>query len=297
MEAALDSKGRPTALRMRIVGPDANAQEVPAFLANMAPYWIPRAVRNAAHWAGGKLVPKLMAGSGVQTGAVPFPYAIDNLLIEYVEDDPGIPVGFWRSVGSSSTAFVIECFMDELSQAAGQDPVTFRLNLLKHSPRTRTVLNLAAEKAGWGTPAPANIYRGLAVHEFHGTVVAMVADASIEERGRIKVTRVVAAVDCGRLINPEIVKAQVAGGIVFGLSAVLLGEVTLKNGQVQQSNFDDFPILTMVETPDIEVHLIESQESPTGIGEAGVPPIAPAVTNALSAATGKRIRRLPVHLG
>ena len=241
-------------------------------------------------------MPKLMAGSGVKTGAVPFPYAIDNLLIEYVEDDPGIPVGFWRSVGSSSTAFVIECFIDELAQATEQDPVVFRLDLLKHLPRTQAVLKLAAEKAGWGTPLPVGIYRGAAVHEFHGTVVAMIADASIEESGEIKIPRVVAAVDCGRVINPEIVKAQVSGGLIFGLTAALLGEVTLKNGQVQQSNFDDFPILTMAETPDIEVHLIDSQEPPTGIGETGVPPIAPAVVNALSVAAGKRIRRLPVRL-
>ena len=125
----------------------------------------------------------------------------------------------------------------------------------------------------------------------------MIVDASIEERGKIKIPRVVAAVDCGRMINPEIIKAQVSGGLIFGLSATLLGEVTLKDGQIQQSNFDDFPILTMVETPDIEVHLIDSQESPTGIGETGVPPIAPAVVNALSIATGKRIRRLPIRLG
>lgn len=295
MEAALDDQGHPTAWRMRIVGPDANAQEIPTLMPNMGPYWVPRGVRNAAHWASGKLMPKLMAGSGVKTGAVPFPYAIDNLLIEYVEDDPGIPVGFWRSVGSSSTAFVIECFIDELAQAAGQDPVAFRLDLLKHLPRTRAVLKLAAEKAGWGTPLPPGLFRGTAVHEFHGTVVAMIADALIEEGGNIKIPRVVTAVDCGRIINPEIVKAQVTGGLIFGLSAMLLGEVTLINGQVQQSNFDDYPILTMVETPEIEVHLIDSQEPPTGIGETGVPPIAPAIANALSIAAGKRIRRLPVR--
>ena len=297
LEAALDDQGYPTALRMRIVGPDANAQEIPALLPNIVPYWIPRGVRTATHWASGKLMPKIMAGSGIKTGAVPFPYAIDNLLIEYVEDDPGIPVGFWRSVGSSSNAFVIECFIDELAHAAGQDPVDFRLNMLNHLPRTQAVLKLAAEKADWGTPPPPGIYRGAAVHEFHGTVVAMIVDASIEERGKIKIPRVVAAVDCGRMINPEIIKAQVSGGLIFGLSATLLGEVTLKDGQIQQSNFDDFPILTMVETPDIEVHLIDSQESPTGIGETGVPPIAPAVVNALSIATGKRIRRLPIRLG
>ena len=241
-------------------------------------------------------MPKIMAGSGVKTGAVPFPYAIDNLLIEYVEDDPGIPVGFWRSVGSSSTAFVIECFIDELAQAAGKDPVAFRLDLLKHLPRTQAVLKLAAEKAGWGTPPLVNIYRGAAVHEFHGTVVAKIADVSIEDNGKIKIPRVVAAVDCGRVINPEIVKAQVSGGLIFGLTAVLKGEVTIENGRIQQSNFDDFPILTMAETPDIEVHLVDSQEPPTGIGEPGVPPIAPSVANALSAATGRRIRRLPVRL-
>jgi isoquinoline 1-oxidoreductase beta subunit len=300
MEAALDDQGRPTAWRMRIVGPDANAQEIPALLPTIGPYWVPRGVRNAAHWAGGKFMPKIMAGSGVKTGAVPFPYAIDNLLIEYVADDPGIPLGFWRSVGSSSTAFVIECFIDELAQAAEQDPVAFRLGLLKHLPRTQAVLKLAAEKAGWGTPSPAGIYRGAAVHEFHGTVVAMIADASIGDSGEIKIPRVVSAVDCGRAINPAIVKAQVSGGLIFGLTAALLGEVTLKNGQVQQSNFDDFPILTMAETPDIEVHLIDSQEPPTGIGETGVPPIAPpiapAVANALSAAVGKRIRKLPIRL-
>jgi len=296
MEAALDDQGRPTAWRMRIVGPDANAQEIPALLSSVVPYWVPRGMRDAAHWASGKLMPRIMAGSGVKTGAVPFPYAIDNLLIEYVADDPGIPVGFWRSVGSSSTAFVVECFIDELAQAAGQDPVAFRLDLLKHLPRTQAVLKLAAEKAGWGTPPPDGIYRGAAVHEFHGTMVAMIADASIEDSGQIKVPRVVAAVDCGRVINPEIVKSQVSGGLIFGLTAALLGEVTFKNGQVEQSNFDDFPILTMDATPTIEVHLVDSQEPPSGVGEVGVPPIAPAVANALSVAAGKRIRRLPIRL-
>lgn len=296
MEAALDDQGRPTAWRMRIVGPDAHAQEIPALLSSVVPYWVPRGLRDAAHWAGTKLMPGIMAGSGVKTGAVPFPYAIDNLLIEYVADDPGIPVGFWRSVGSSSTAFVIECFIDELAQAAGRDPVAFRLDLLQHLPRSQAVLKLAAEKAGWGTPPSEGIFRGAAVHEFHGTVVAMIADASIEDSGQIKIPRVVAAVDCGIVINPEIVKAQVSGGLIFGLTAALLGEVTFKNGQVEQSNFDDFPILTMDASPAIEVHLIDSQEPPSGVGEVGVPPIAPAVANAVSVAAGKRIRRLPIRL-
>jgi isoquinoline 1-oxidoreductase beta subunit len=206
-----------------------------------------------------------------------------------------IPVLWWRSVGHSHTAFVMETFVDELAQAAGQDPLEYRRKLLSGHPRHLGVLNLAAEKAGWGRPLSGGRFRGLAAHESFGSWVAQVAEVSVAS-GRVRVHRVVCAVDCGVCVNPAGVRAQMEGAVVFGLSAALHGELTLKGGRVQQSNFHDYPLLRLNEMPDVDVHIVSSDEKAGGIGEPGVPPVAPAVANAVFAATGQRLRRLPLRL-
>lgn len=226
-------------------------------------------------------------------GASTLPYVIPNLHVDLVTTDVAVPVLWWRSVGSTHTAYSTEVFLDELSQAAGKDPVEFRRALLKNQPRHLGVLNLAAEKAGWDQPPPEGRFRGVAVHKSFGTYVAQVAEISLKQDGGIKVERVVCAVDCGIAVNPDIIRAQMEGGIGYGLGAILKGEITLDGGQVVQGNFDGYQVLTIDEMPQVEVHILPSTESPTGVGEPGTPPIGPAVANAVFAATGKRIRILP----
>jgi isoquinoline 1-oxidoreductase subunit beta len=204
---------------------------------------------------------------------------------------------WWRSVGSTHTAYATEVFFDEVAHAAGKDPVAFRQALLRDAPRHLGVLNLAAEKSGWGRPLPAGKGRGVAVHKSFGTYVAQVAEVSVAADGKIKVDRVVCAVDCGIAINPDVIKAQMEGGIGFGLGAVLYGAITLKAGEVEQSNFHDYQVLRIEDMPKVEVHIVPSTESPTGVGEPGVPPIGPALSNAVFAATGKHIRTLPFAIG
>jgi isoquinoline 1-oxidoreductase beta subunit len=230
-------------------------------------------------------------------GAEDIPYEIPNLLVDLHSPQIGVPVQWWRSVGHSHTAFVVESFMDEVAQRARRDPFEFRRRLLAGHPRHKAVLELAAEKAGWGKPLPPGRGRGIALHESFGSFVAQVAEVSIEPGGEIRVHRVVCAVDCGRVVNPDTVGAQMESGIVFGLSAALYGAITFKNGRVEQRNFNDYPVLRLGEMPEVGVHIMQSQEPPSGVGEPGVPPIAPAVTNALFALTGKRIRRLPISAG
>ncbi|OZI25334.1 xanthine dehydrogenase family protein molybdopterin-binding subunit [Bordetella genomosp. 7] len=226
-------------------------------------------------------------------------YAVPNLLVEsYTPDDVGVPVLWYRSVGHTHTAFSAESLMDEASGAAGKDPVAYRLALLDQHPRHRRVLELAAEKAGWSQPLAAGGQgerrgRGVALHESFSSIVAQVAEVTVKDDGSFKVDRIVCAVDCGLVINPDVVRAQMEGGIGFGLSTALYGALTLKDGQVEQSNFHDYPVLRINEMPAVEVHTVASQEKPTGVGEPGVPPVAPAVANALFAATGQRIRTLP----
>ena len=226
-------------------------------------------------------------------GAANLPYPIPNIQVELHSPKNAVPVQWWRSVGHSHTAFVVETMIDELAYLARQDPVKFRLNLLPRASRHRAVLQLAAQKAGWGKvkPAPGHAF-GVAVHESFGSVVAEVAEVSLEG-GQVRVHRVVAAVDCGRVINPDGVVQQIEGGIVYGLAAALHGEITLEDGRPVQSNFHDYPILRHSEMPRVEVHLMPSEAPPSGVGEPGTPPIAPAVANALFALTGKRVRRLP----
>ena len=228
-------------------------------------------------------------------GAIDLPYALPNLHVEYLRrEPPGIPTAFWRSVGPSHTVFVVESFMDELAAAAKQDPVAYRLALLGAAPRAKAVLELAAEKAGWGSPLPDRSGRGVALQFVFGTYLAQIAEVEVADDGSVRVRRVVCAVDCGTVVNPDIVRAQIQSGVIFGITAALYGQITLKDGRVEQTNFDTYQILRMNEAPAIDVHIVESSEPPGGMGEAGTSAIVPAVTNAIFAATGKRLRKAPV---
>jgi isoquinoline 1-oxidoreductase beta subunit len=227
-------------------------------------------------------------------GAANVPYEIPNILVEQTIADLPIPLGYWRSVGSSHNAYLTECFVDEVARAAGKDPYEFRRALLAGHARHLGVLELAAEKAGWGTPLPAGRTRGIAVAESFGSYVAEVAEVSLDGNGVPRVHRVVCAVDCGPIVNPDTIEAQMQSGIVYGLTAALYGDITIDRGRVRQGNFNDYPMLRMKEMPAVEVYIVPSTEKQGGIGEPGTPPIAPAVCNAIFAATGKPVRRLPI---
>jgi isoquinoline 1-oxidoreductase beta subunit len=270
LSAGLDADGRPTALHHRVTGPSILAR------------WLPPAFQNGIDFDA------VDAASG--------PYAFDNLLVDYVRQEPpeGLLVGWWRGVGVTHNAFVVESFVDELAAGAGTDAVAYRRALLGKDPRALAVLDLAAEKAGWGTPLPQGKGRGVSVLFGFGTYLAQVADVTVADDGKVRVDKVVCAVDCGVVINPDTVVAQIQGGIVYGLTAALYGEITLAKGRVEQSNFDDYPALRIDEMPTVEVHIVRSQEAPGGMGEPGTSAIAPAVANAIFAATGKRLRKLPV---
>jgi isoquinoline 1-oxidoreductase beta subunit len=227
-------------------------------------------------------------------GAHKLPYALPNMKVELTTTDVGVPVLWWRAVGSTHTAYAVEAFLDELAEAAGQDPVAFRLAMMKGHPRHAAVLRLAAEKAGWGQPAPAGRFRGVALAESFDSIVAQVAEISVVG-GQPKVHRVVCAVDCGTVVNPDNVRAQMEGGVGFGLGAILKSRLTLDKGRVVEGNFDGYEVLRLDEMPEVEVHMIASTAKPTGVGEPGVPPIGPAVANAFFAATKKRVRALPFN--
>jgi len=223
-------------------------------------------------------------------------YAIPNFYTDYVLTETGVPVGFWRSVGNSHNGFISECFMEELARAGGKDSFEFRRKLLANAPRHRGVLELAAAKAGWGQPLPSGRTRGIAMVESFASYVAEVVEVSVNRSsGEVRVHRVVCAVDCGRVVNPDTVKAQMEGAICYGLTAALKGLITIDKGRVEQSNFNDYDMVRMNEMPPVEVHIVPSNEAPGGCGEPGTPPIAPAVCNAIFAATGKPIRRLPIR--
>jgi isoquinoline 1-oxidoreductase subunit beta len=228
-------------------------------------------------------------------GAADLLYGIPNLQVDLHSPRIGVPVQWWRSVGHSHTGFSVEAFFDEVAHAGGKDPYQLRRKLLAKQPRLLAVLDLVAQKANWGKPLPAGHGRGIATHFSFDSYVAQVIEASVEKDGTVHVHRVVCAVDCGRVINPDTVKAQMEGGIIFGLTAALKTEITLENGRVQQRNFNDYPMLRMFEAPAVEVFIVPSEEKPTGVGEPSVPPVAPALTNAIFAATGKRVRRLPIR--
>jgi isoquinoline 1-oxidoreductase beta subunit len=271
LEAGLDGSGQPQAFKCRVVAPSIMSRFFPGSLKNG------------------------IDESSVE-GLSTLKYDIPNFFVDYVLTESGIPVGFWRSVGCSHNGYFAECFVDEMAKAAGKDPVEFRRGILQTNSRMRGVVELAAEKAAWSKPLPADRYRGIAVVESFGTYVAQVAEISIDRKAKtLRVHRVVAAVDCGRYVNPETIRSQIEGSIVYGLTAALKGEITITGGRVDQSNFNDYDMVRMNETPLVEVHLIHSSEGPGGIGEPGTPPIAPAVCNAIFAATGKPVRRLPIR--
>ncbi len=244
---------------------------------------------------------QMMVQNGIDAtsveGAANLPYAIPNLSVDLHTTENQVPVLWWRAVGSTHTGFSTETFIDELAVAANRDPVEFRMELLEGHPRHQGVLKLAAEQAGWGSDKlPEGKGRGVAVHESFGSYVAQVAEVTVTEGGKYSIDKVVCAVDCGVPVNPDIIKAQMEGGIGFGLSPTMASEITLENGAVQQSNFHDYQVLRLNQMPEIEVHIVPSTEIPTGVGEPGVPVIAPAVANAIFNATGERLYKLPLQL-
>jgi isoquinoline 1-oxidoreductase beta subunit len=269
LRAALDPQGVPLAWWHRIVGPGLQAQRgrVPA----------------------GQVDPTAVSA------ARDVPYDVPNVRVEWVSKDFGIPVGFWRSVGSSQNAFVVESFIDELANLAGQDPYEYRRKLLGKAPRHKAVLELAATKANWGAPLPAGRARGIAVAFSYGSYVSHVAEVSVAPDGKVTVHKLTCAIDCGIAVNPDQVRAQMEGGAIYALTAVLYGEITVDRGRVQQSNFHDYPMLRINEAPVVETHILDSGQPPGGLGEPGVPTVAPSICNAVYALTGKRIRRLPIR--
>ena len=273
LRCGLDADGRPVAWQQRIVG---------------------QSIMAGSPFASAMIIDGVDQTS--VEGAKNLPYAIPNLTCELHSPSLPVPVQWWRSVGSTHTAFAGECMIDELAAAAGRDPVDFRLALLEGHTRHQGVLKLAAEKAGWGTPLPAGRARGVAVHESFSSYVAEVAEVSIDDAGGFRVERVVIAVDCGVAVNPDVIAAQMEGGMGYGLSAALVSEITLADGAPTQSNFHDYKVLRLNHMPNVEVHIVPSTQPPTGVGEPATPVIAPAVANALFAATGKRLRTLPLRL-
>jgi isoquinoline 1-oxidoreductase beta subunit len=268
-KAALDAQGNPVAWWNRIVGPGILIQKGRAQAGTIDPAAV-EGVRN-------------------------MPYDVPNVHVEWVDKDYGIPLGFWRSVGPSQNGFIVESFVDEMAKAAGKDPVEFRRGLLGKSPRHKAVLELAAAKANWGAPLPAGRARGCAVMFSYGSYVAHVAEVSVAPDGKVRVHKLVGAIDAGFAVNPDQVKAQMEGGGIYALTALLYGEITIDRGRVQQSNFHDYPMLRLDEAPEMEVHILNSGEAAGGLGEPGVPTVAPAVCNAIFALTGTRVRSLPIR--
>ncbi|MCP5161498.1 MAG: xanthine dehydrogenase family protein molybdopterin-binding subunit [Hahellaceae bacterium] len=291
LEATFNAEGKVTGWRHDIAAPRILDHFVGDAAGAVAPGWTPQPmVRLAAGLA--KLT---QPDPSPVEGAQDLPYEIANLNVRYAKADAGIPISYWRSVGHSTNGFVTESFVDELAHAEGKDPVAYRLALLPATSRLRTVLIAATETAGWRQSLSEGRFQGVACHKSFGSYAAQVIEVSVVD-GDIKIHRVVCAIDCGQVVNPDLVVAQMQSGIIFGLSAALYGNITHKEGQVEQSNFHDQPILRMPQTPRIEVVIVKSQISPTGVGEPGVPPVAPALANALFSATGQRLRSLPLVL-
>ena len=270
LSAGIDASGKPVAWTHRIAGSSIVARYVPSLYKNGF-------------------------DSDAVEGAAEPPYALPNIHVDYVRvEPPGIPTAFWRGVGPTHNVFVVESFIDELAALAKQDPVAYRRALLGHNPRAVGVLNLATEKAGWGRPLPAGRGRGVSLQFAFGTYLSQVAEVEVSSDGSFKVHRIVCAVDCGLAVNPDTIAAQMEGGSIFGLTAALHGAITLKNGRVEQGNFHDYPPMRISDVPVVETHLVKSAEPPGGIGEAPTAAVGPAVANAIFAATGKRIRTLPI---
>jgi isoquinoline 1-oxidoreductase beta subunit len=268
--AGLDKEGKPVAWSNRFAGSSVLAR------------WLPPAFKNGLD-------------PDTTEGAIDLVYELPNLHVEYSRvEPPGIPTTFWRSVGPSHNVFVTESFIDELAATAGQDAVAYRRALLDRNPRAKAVLDLVAEKANWAAPLPKGRGRGIALQNVFGSHLAQVAEVEVARDGSVRVHRVVCAIDCGTVVNPDTVEAQLQSGVIFGLTAALYGEITLKNGRVEQTNFDTYQMLRINEAPTIDVHVVKSTEPPGGLGEAGTSGIVPAIANAVFAATGKRLRKMPI---
>ena len=275
LTGALDANGNMTALKMRISGQSILATVNPNGLQNG---------RDPVTFQG-------LNPSGAEGR---FGYSIPNLMIDHAMRNPPLPAGFWRGVNNNQNAIYLECFMDEMAHAAGQDPLEFRRKLLGNSPKHLAVLNAVAEKAGWGKPAPAGIFRGLSQHMGYGSYVAACAEVSVNSQGQVKIHRIVAATDCGHAVNPQQIAAQIEGSFVYGLSAMMYQEITLKDGKVEQENFDSYPCMLLDEMPVVESIVMPSGDFWGGVGEPTIFVAAPAVLNAIFAATGKRIRDMPL---
>jgi isoquinoline 1-oxidoreductase subunit beta len=270
ISAGLDEQGRPVAWHRRFAGSSVIAR------------WIPPGYKDGLD-------------PDSTEGAIDLVYDVPNFHVEYARVEPkGIRTGFWRSVGPSHNVFVVESFIDEMAAAAKQDPVAYRRALLGKSPRAKAVLDLAAEKSGWGQPLPKGSGRGVSLQFVFGSYLAQVAEVEVAKDGSVRVRRIVCAMDCGTVVNPDTVRAQLMSGAIFGTTAALYGEITLKNGRVEQTNFDTYQMLRMNEAPAIEVYTVKSPEPPGGMGETGTSCIVPAIANAIFAATGKRLRKMPV---
>jgi isoquinoline 1-oxidoreductase beta subunit len=270
LSAGLDRDGRPVAWNNRFAGSSVIAR------------WLPPGFKDGLD-------------PDSTEGAINLVYDLPNFHVEYVRvEPPGVPTAFWRSVGPSHNVFVTESFIDELAAAAKQDAVAYRRALLGKSPRAKAVLELAAEKTGWGQPLPKGCGRGVSLQFVFGSYLAQVAEIEVSKEGAVRLRRVVCAVDCGTAVNPDTIKAQIQSAIIFGATAALYGEITLTNGRVEQSNFDTYQMLRINDAPVIEVYIVKSLERPGGMGEAGTSAIVPAIANAIFAATGKRLRKMPI---
>jgi isoquinoline 1-oxidoreductase beta subunit len=274
LKATLDAQGQVQSLRIKSAG-DA-----------ISPRWMERAVPLLAG-------PVDLPDKTTAEGLFDLPYGFKHQHMAHVATNMGVPVGFWRSVGHSHNAFFSESFIDELAAATQKDPLEFRRSLLQAAPRYLAVLNLAAEQAKWGSALPAGHARGIALHESFGSIVAEVAEVSVQD-GMPRVHRVVCAIDCGTVVNPGIVAQQMESAVVFGLSAALWGKIDIVGGVVQQNNFTNYPMVQLANAPVVETHIVSSTRKPGGVGEPGLPPLAPAVSNALFALSGKRLRSLPL---
>jgi isoquinoline 1-oxidoreductase/isoquinoline 1-oxidoreductase beta subunit len=279
----------------RMVSQSIVGQIGKTWMGAIAPSGMPMALKHFMGRTAGRLYQtNTVSDNSTHEGASDFAYGIPNVRVEHVAVEPGLPVGFWRSVGNSENVFFVESFLDEVAHALKKDPVALRREMLSKSPRHLAVLDRATSEAAWGKPLPEGHAHGVAVAKAFGAYCAHVAEVSVK-KGLIRVHRVVAAIDCGTVINPDLVKAQVESAIVFGLSAALKQAITYEHGRVRESGFFDYPTLRMHESPRIDVHIIDSSEDPSGVGEGGLPPIAPAVANAIFTLTGKRLRTMPLE--